>query len=79
MPIETFEVTYLNVMAYRFEKTFLNIKPYPRFDLPSRPCHHRFNVDQFLRVKIFGIDINTIGIAFVLLHLVEIGLGRETY
>ena len=71
---------YLNVVAYRFEKTFPNIKPYPRFDLSSRPCHHRFTIDQFLRVKIRrGIDITTIGITFVLLHLVEIGLGRETY
>ena len=32
---------YLNVVVYRFA-TAQNIKPYPRFDLSSRRCYHRF-------------------------------------
>ena len=34
-------------------------------------------IDRFLWVKICGININTIGIVFVLHHLVDIGFGRE--
>ena len=34
-------------------------------------------IDQFLWVKICGININTMGIVLVLNKLVEIDLGRE--
>ena len=86
VPIETFEVTS---MLYEYQSFSLplcrglpfcdrlNIKPYPRFDLSSRTCYNRFTIHQFFWVLISGINLNAIGIAFVLNQLVEIGLGRE--
>ena len=74
MPNETFEITSM-LYGQRFFCDRLNLKPYPRFDLSSRPCYHKFTSDQFLWIKICWITM--IEIAFALLHLFEISLGRE--